>query len=152
LESTWVDVVNAVAFEMGKYLTKESAIGGVKRKLNRSKGWAAECHEKREKVPRSECDECGEVHTVFWDGQEADIASRPGAEFIWWSVAENVAWYLDKPGHGPCNCFGDDVGWRAFGQEEPPRPPPGPPPGAPPDIGYQIVNLSIQHGSPALFL
>ena len=52
----------------------------------------------------------------------------------------------------PCNCFGDDVGWRAFGQEEPPRPLPGPPPGAPPDVGYQIVNLSIQHGSPALFL
>ena len=150
LESAWADVANAIAFEMGKYLTKESAIGGVKRKLNRSKGWAAECHEKREKVPRSACDDCGEVHTVYWDGQEADIASRPGAEFIWWSVAENVAWYLDKPGRGPCNCFGEDVGWRAFGQEEPPRPPPEPPPGAPPDVGYQIVNLSIQQRLPGV--
>jgi len=146
LESTWVEVADAIGFEMAKYLTKESAIGGVKRKLNRSKGWAAECHEKREKVPRSACDECGEVHTVYWDGQESDIALRPGAEFIWWSAAENVAWYLDKPGHGPCNCFGDDVGWRAFGQEEPPRPPPG----APPDVGYQIVNLSIQQRLPGV--
>jgi len=152
LESTWESVADAIGFEMGKYLTKESVIGGVKRKLNRSKGWAAECYEKREKVPRSACDDCGEVHTVYWDGQESDIASRPGAEFILWSAAENVALFLDKLGHGPCNCFGDDVGWRAFGQEEPPRPPPGPPPKAPPDVGYQIVNLSIQHGSPALFL
>ena len=146
LESTWASVADAIGFEMGKYLTKESAIGGVKRKLNRSKGWASECHEKREKVPRSACDECGEVHTVYWDGQESDIALRPGAEFIWWSAAENVAWYLDKPGNGPCNCFGDDVGWRAFGQEAPQRPPPG----APPDVGYQIVNLSIQQRLPGV--
>ena len=146
LESTWASVADAIGFEMGKYLTKESAIGGVKRKLNWSKGWAAECHEKREKVPRSACDECGEVHTVFWDGQEADIALRPGVELIWWSAAENVAWFLDKPGHGPCNCFGADVGWRAFGQEEPPRPPPG----APPDVGYQVANLSIQQRLPGV--
>ena len=146
LESTWASVADAIGFEMGKYLTKESVMGGVKRKLNRSKGWAAECHEKREKVPRSACDECGEVHTVYWDGQESDIALRPGAEFIWWSAAENVAWYLDKPGHGPCNCFGDDIGWRAFGQKESPRSPPG----APPDVGYQIVNLSIQQRLPGV--
>jgi len=146
LESTWVDVADAIGFEMGKYLTKESVIGGVKRKLNRSKGWAAECHEKRDKTPRLACEECGEVHTVYWDGQESDIAKRPGAELIWWSVAENVAWYLDKPGQGPCNCFGEDVGWRAYGQEEPPRSPPGPPA----DGGYEIVNLSIQKRIPGL--
>jgi hypothetical protein len=147
-ESTWASVASDIAFEMAKYLTKESVLGGVKRKLNRSKGWAAECHEKREKTPRSVCDDCGEIHTVYWDGQEADIALRPGAEFVWWSVAENVAWFLDKPDHGPCNCFGDDVGWRAYGQEERPRPPPGPEPGEPPERGYQIVNLSLQKRLP----
>ena len=44
----------------------------------------------------------------------------------------------------------DDVGWRAFGQEEPPRPPPGRPPGTAPDVGYQIVNLSIQQRLPGV--
>ena len=127
LDATWADVAQAIAFEMGKYLTKEATTGGVKKKLNRSKAWAANCQTKIEKSPRSKCEECGEVHIVYWDGQEGYILARPGGELIWWSVEENVAWYLDKPGREPCSCFGDDVVWRAFGQEEPPRPLPEPP-------------------------
>ena len=73
-------------------------------------------------VNRKECIECGAYHDVYWDGQEADILARKGAgELIVWSVDMDVAWYLDKPGKGPCDCFGDEVELRAFGQQEPSR-------------------------------
>ena len=60
-------------------------------------------------------------HDYYLDGQEADILARPGSgESIVWSVDMDIAWYIDKPGYGPCDCFGDEVEWRAFGQWEPP--------------------------------
>lgn len=47
--AAWRAVATQMAWEIAKYLTKEADLAGVKKKLTRSKGWAARCQVKKDK-------------------------------------------------------------------------------------------------------
>jgi len=93
-------VAEIAALEMSKYLTKEASIGGIKKKMNRSRGWAKLFQMKPDKMP-AYCDECGDEHAFGFVGPSdrlnADYPGLPAA------AGAQVAYY-PRSG-GPCQCW-----------------------------------------------
>lgn len=103
-EAEWDRVAWAVAWEAGKYLTKEAYVAGVRKKLTRSKGWIARCtpQEKEKEV----CPDCETVHQVVWAGSESHLVEKEGIDL---AVIDHACFVVR--GGSPCECWGR-VAWR----------------------------------------
>jgi len=93
-------VAEIAAFEMSKYLTKEASVGGIKKKMNRSRGWAKLFQVKPETMPVF-CEECGDEHAFSFVGPSDRLEmDYPGISA---AATAQVAYY---PHRGqPCNCW-----------------------------------------------
>lgn len=102
--SVWEEVARSVAWEIGKYLTKQPKVAGVDgiiKRLTRSKAWAARCQVRLEKRDAGPCACCGEKHIVRV-ARVHDMAG--GAEVhLDWAVSKDVAFHA--VGAEPCECF-----------------------------------------------
>jgi hypothetical protein len=103
-------VAEIAALEMSKYLTKESGMAGIRKKMNRSRQWAKLFQVKPEKMA-VHCDDCGDEHGFSFVGPsdrlDKDYPGLPAA------AAAQVAYY---PRSGaPCKCWdrGADRWWVA---------------------------------------
>ncbi len=103
-------VAEIAALEMSKYLTKESGMEGIRKKMNRSRGWAKLFQVKPDKMP-AHCDDCGDEHGFSFVGPSdrlhKDYPGLPAA------TAARVAYY-PRSG-GPCKCWdrGGETRWVA---------------------------------------
>ena len=93
-------VAEIAAFEMSKYLTKESGMAGIRKKMNRSRQWAKLFQVKPDKMP-VHCDDCGDEHPFTFVGPSdrlhEDYPGLPAA------AGAQVAYY---PRSGsPCQCW-----------------------------------------------
>jgi len=114
----WDDVARSVAWEVGKYLTKQPKVSGqdgIVKRLTRSKGWAARCQVKLKERDAGPCSCCGEKH-VARVARVHDMTG--GAEVLLeWAVNESVAFHA--VGAEPCECFIADR-WFEGGIAPPP--------------------------------
>ena len=98
-------LVNAIAWEAGKYLGKEGTTRGIVKKLTRSANWP----KAESKVKGGVCLECDEEHSVRYVGP-GHVLERTHAE-LGEVAGLAVAYY--PVGGGGCNCFGESIEWRA---------------------------------------
>ena len=127
-------VAEIAALELSKYLTKESGMQGIRKKMNRSRGWAKLLQVKPDKMP-VHCDGCGDEHGFSFVGPTDRLhKDYPGLPV---GAAAKVAYY---PRSGaPCKCWdrGADRRWVASMS---PRAPTGLIDLAIPEIDYGVLS------------